>query len=545
MKTSQQLRSDEGFDRNFRQISGLTALSRLLGFIRDITFAQFLGAGPATDAFLVAFKLPNLFRRLTADGAMTNAFLPVFSSVRQQQGREAALILAAEVQVLLFLVLSAIVVVAEIFMPFVIGFLAPGFRQDPDLFAATTSLARITIPYLPMISLVALWAAVTNAHDRFFGGAAAPVILNIFLIAGALSIPVLSGPLQSWPVLGLLGGALAPDNPILALAMPICISVLIAGACQMALMQRMLGRIAARPVWQMPRLSDNSRKMWRAFLPAALGAGGLQLNLLIDMILASLVSVGAISWLYYADRIVQLPLGVIGIALGTALLPQLSKLESEKDTKAVGERLSHSLHIAAFFALPAACGVVIASDVIIAGLFGYGAFSKTDVLNAGMALAAYGLGLPAFVINKILQPAFFASDRGSFVLKISLLSVAVNIVASLLLMQVLGHVGLALATSLASWVGVLIMGALLVKEGRILITAFRPVLKILISAGLMTVMIALVFMLLPSYHQMTMGAVVHLCVILAVGLTSYFAIGHLLRIIPPFLFRRLRPSRKT
>ena len=181
--SADQLRKDEDFDRNFRQIGGLTALSRLLGFVRDICLAQFVGAGAAADAFLVAFKLPNLFRRLTADGAMTNAFLPVFASVRQTQGRDAALILAVEVQTMLFLVLSAIVILGEVFMPSVIALLAPGFVSEPSLYEDTIALARITLPYLPMISLVALWAAVTNAHNRFFGGAVAPVILNICLFS--------------------------------------------------------------------------------------------------------------------------------------------------------------------------------------------------------------------------------------------------------------------------------------------------------------------------------------------------------------------------
>ena len=170
----------------FGQIGSLTAISRVFGFIRDLIFAHILGAGAATDAFLIAFKLPNLFRRLTADGAMTNAFLPAFSHLRKEAGKSSALMLAAEVQILLLLILSIIVIMAEIFMPFVIGFLAPGFKETPDRFEAAVTLARISIPYLPMISLVALWAAITNAHDRFFGGAASPIILNLGLIGARL-----------------------------------------------------------------------------------------------------------------------------------------------------------------------------------------------------------------------------------------------------------------------------------------------------------------------------------------------------------------------
>ena len=532
--SADQLRKDEDFDRNFRQIGGLTALSRLLGFVRDICLAQFVGAGAAADAFLVAFKLPNLFRRLTADGAMTNAFLPVFASVRQTQGRDAALILAVEVQTMLFLVLSAIVILGEVFMPSVIALLAPGFVSEPSLYEDTIALARITLPYLPMISLVALWAAVTNAHNRFFGGAVAPVILNICLIGGALLIPVIS--------------AVSPAGhlSVFTIAMPISIAVLIAGTAQMILMQRMLAKIDAQLPYARFTLSDNSKKMWRAFVPAALGAGGLQLNLLIDMILASLIQVGAISWLYYADRIVQLPLGVIGIALGTALLPQLSKLESEADKTEVADRIGHSLQIAGFFAIPASVALIIACEPIIAGLFGYGAFTASDIMMAASALTAYGVGLIAFVINKVFQPAFFASGRGGLVLKISLLSVVINITGSLALMSYLGHVGLALATAIASWVGVVIMGFLLIKEGRLRFSALRALRPILLASAVMGIIIYALHHFAQLYMaEMILAQLAQMSLIIIAGLVSYFAMSYWLGTIPPFLFRKLKGARKT
>ena len=533
-----QLQKDQNFDRNFRQIGLLTALSRVLGFVRDICLAQFIGAGAAADAFLVAFKLPNLFRRLTADGAMTNAFLPVFASVRQSQGRDAALILAVEVQTMLLVVLSAIVILGEIFMPAVIAVLAPGFVDDQDLYASAIALARVTLPYLPMISLVALWAAVTNAHDRFFGGAAAPVILNLCLIGGALVIPVA----------GLFGSEsffAAQASNIFYLALPICIAVLVAGTAQMMLMQRMLARIDAQlsvaPL--VPRLratlSDNSKKMWRAFVPAALGAGGLQLNLLIDMVLASLIQVGAISWLYYADRIVQLPLGVIGIALGTALLPQLSRLESENEKTEVANRIAHSLQIAGFFAIPASIAIILACEPIIAGLFGYGAFTAQDSQMAAAALSAYGVGLVAFVVNKVFQPAFFASGRGGLVLKISLLSVGVNITGSLAMMPYLGHVGLALATAIASWTGVIIMAVLLAREGRLRLSALSALWPILGAALVMGAVIALVDYASAAYFDgLILGQFMSLLILVTLGLGSYFGLSFWLGTIPPFLFRK-------
>ena len=521
-----ELRDDKNFDRNFRQIGGLTALSRVLGFVRDICLAQFIGAGMAADAFLVAFKLPNLFRRLTADGALTNAFLPVFAHVRQEEGRGNALLLATEIQTILLLVLSVIVILAELFMPTVIWLLAPGFTQTPERFDAAVSLARVTVPYLPMISLVALWAAVTNAHNRFFGGAAAPVILNICLIGGALLIPTLQL-------------ATEQTDRLVMLAMPLAVSVLVAGICQMVLMQRMLARIDAAIIWRRPQISASGRRMWRAFLPAALGAGGLQLNLLIDMILASLVSVGAISWLYYADRIVQLPLGVIGIALGTALLPQLSKLESMNKKDDVAHHLAHSLYIGGFFALPAAVSVILICEPIIGGLFGYGAFGDQDVAMAAAALAAYGLGLPAFVINKVFQPAFFASDRGKLVLKISLISVAINLIGSLAMMPVLGHVGLALATGLASWFGVIIMAVILIKEGRLQFTALMALWPVLVASLVMGIALyGGYFVIEPWMMAIHYGAMLQITLLVAIGLISYFFTAYLLGAIPPFLFRR-------
>ena len=534
-KTSaDQLRKDEDFDRNFRQIGGLTALSRVLGFVRDICLAQFIGAGAAADAFLVAFKLPNLFRRLTADGAMTNAFLPVFASVRETQGRKAALILAVEVQTMLFLALSAIVILGEIFMPTVIAILAPGFVENANLYEAAIGLSRITLPYLPMISLVALWAAITNAHNRFFGGAVAPVILNLCLIAGALTVPLWS----------LISADNVPD--IFNLVMPLAIGVLIAGIAQMLLMQRMLARIDAQLPVARFQISDNSKKMWRAFVPAALGAGGLQLNLLIDMVLASLIQVGAISWLYYADRIVQLPLGVIGIALGTALLPQLSKLESEQNKTEVANRLAHSFHIAVFFAIPASLALMIASTPIITGLFGYGAFTSQDAHKAALALIAYGFGLIAFVVNKVFQPAFFASNRGRLVLKISLLSVVINVIGSVAMMPYLGHVGLALATAIASWVGIAIMGVILLRERRLYFAALQPIMPIMAASLVMAFVIYAIERLSGAlFMSLSIAPLLTMIMIVLGGLFSYFALSLWLGTIPVFLFRKLKGARKT
>ena len=446
----------------FGQIGSLTAISRIFGFIRDLIFAHILGAGAATDAFFIAFKLPNLFRRLTADGAMTNAFLPAFSHLRKEAGKSAAIMLAAEVQIILLLVLSFIVILAEIFMPLVIGFLAPGFIDTPQRFEAAVTLARVTIPYLPMISLVALWAAITNAHDRFFGGAASPIILNLGLIAGALCVPLFQD----------TNPALLQANPVL-LSLPVAVAILFAGVAQMLLLQTALGRVSARPALIRPHISSSGRKMWRHFLPAALGAGGLQINLLVDTILASLLAAGSVSWLYYGDRVAQLPLGVIGIALGTALLPRLSKLEAESRQAEIADELARAMKLAAFFSLPCAVACLVMSETIIGGLFGGGAFTQSDIIAAAGALVAYGIGIPAYVVSKIFQPAFFAAGQAGLILRISLGAVVLNVVASLYFMQVFAHVGLALATSLAAYSVLFIQGWLLFKSNKLKIRSLR------------------------------------------------------------------------
>ena len=445
MTTSSSNQTGPSFFGAVKQIGGLTAISRVLGFGRDVILAVTIGAGPLADAFFVAFKLPNLFRRLTAEGAITNAFLPAYAKAKKQ-GEDQAASLAAEIQLTLLWGLVILTVVMEIFMPAVIGFLAPGFSEADQRFQDAVDLARITLPYMPMISMVAFWAAVTNANNRYLGGAAAPIILNMMLIIGALISSLSAG----------FG------------AVPVAIAVPIAGVLQMLLMQRMLKAINKQPSWGFwPKISQAGKAMWRKFLAAALGAGSTQLNLLVDTILASLMPVGAISALYYADRIAQLPLGVIGIALGTALLPRLSHLEAAGDLREARSVMAGGIRLGLFFAIPAMVGCFIIADVIIGGLFGYGAFSNEMIIPTAHVLMAYALGIPSFILAKILQPAFFAANDPKTPLKITVLSVVVNLIGSITLMQFYGVVGLALATSLASWVSVMVMAILLWRRKRL------------------------------------------------------------------------------
>ena len=508
-----------------RQIGGLTAISRVLGFGRDVILAVTIGAGPLADAFFVAFKLPNLFRRLTAEGAITNAFLPAYAKAKKQ-GEDAAALLAAEIQLTLLWGLVALTLVMEIFMPQVIGFLAPGFSEGDQRFQDAVTLGRITLPYLPMVSMVAFWAAVTNANNRFLGGAAAPIILNIMLMIGALisSISASFG------------------------AVPLAFAVPVAGVLQMLLMQRMLKAIHKQPSWGLwPKISAAGKAMWRKFLAAALGAGSTQLNLLVDTILASLMPVGAISALYYADRIAQLPLGVIGIALGTALLPRLSHLEASGDLAETRSVLASGIRLGLFFAVPAMVGSLLIADIIISGLFGYGAFTESMIIPTAQVLMAYALGIPSFILAKILQPAFFAANDPKTPLKITLLSVVVNLIGSITLMQIYGVVGLALATSLASWVSVLVMAVLLWRCGRLDADIKNGLVPMTFSTIVMAVALWLGRMIYDQdliYSGLFQDAFA-LAALIILGTLSYFSVAFLSGALPREIWAEMRRGKAS
>ncbi len=502
--------------RAFGQIGILTAGSRVLGLVRDIVFAIFLGAGPAADAFLVALKLPNMFRRLSAEGALTNAFVPSYAATMEAADEKAARRLAGEVQTLLIMVLLALVIVFEIMMPVVVSLLAPGFVDTPERFAAAVDLARVTMPYLPMISLVAFWAAIANAHDRFIPGAAMPVLFNICLIAGALLVPLATGLTN------------------VERALPIAWALLAAGSVQLVTMYLVLHRRGILPDFVMSlRVSSRARQMWRKFIPAAGGALAMQMNLIVDLVLASMLQVGAISWLYYADRVAQLPLGIVGIALGTALLPRLSKAEAAGHPDAVRSALTEAMELGGFLVVPAVAALLVLALPIVQGLFVHGAFTLADAQMASFALMAYAIGLPGFVLVKILQPAFYAAGQPGLVLRISLVMVAVNIVGSLLLMGPFGHTGLAMATAASGLLAAVIMLVILAQRDRLGTDMLRPLARILLASLIMVLALS-GLTLWPPFDN----PVLRLALYVGGGSVVYFGAAILLRAVPSGLFRR-------
>ncbi|GAU07728.1 murein biosynthesis integral membrane protein MurJ [Desulfoplanes formicivorans] len=421
--------------RNASVVAGATLLSRVLGFARDLIVAFALGAGPLADAFFVAFRLPNLLRRLFAEGSLTMAFVPVFTRMRQTEGDRAAFVLARSIQVWLLIILGAIVLAAMVFAEPITLLVAPGFSRSPELLATTTTLVRICFPYILFISAVALCMGVLNAMDHFLAPALAPCMLNIVLIVAALT------------AVGM------------GLSVPHALSwgVLVAGVAQWTVQQPFLRQKGFSWWGQVGLLDTGVKRIGRLMGPSVLGSAVYQINILLGTVLASFLPLGSISYLYYADRLVQFPLGIFGVAIGTAALPSLSGLAGRKDWKGFGSGLSSALNLTLFISLPAAAGLGGLAEPIVELLFERGAFTGPDVVQTALALQAYALGLPAFSCVRSLVAAFYALEDTRTPVWIAMVCLCLNISLGLILMQFYDHVGLAAATSLSSWANVVLL----------------------------------------------------------------------------------------
>ena len=423
-------------------VGSYTAISRVFGFVRDVLTAAILGAGPVADAFFVAQRLPNLFRSLFAEGAFSAAFVPLFAGTMGVHGRERARIFAEDALAVLAAALLGFVLLGEIFMPVVMDVIAPGFREEPEKFELAVDLSRVTFPYLLFISLVALQGGVLNSVDRFAAAAATPILLNLFLIAALLLMRHF----------GWRDGR--------ALAWAICA----AGFAQFLWLLFSCARAGLALRLPVPRLTQSVRRTLAVMAPGTVGAGVTQLNLLISTALASLLPGGSVSYLYYADRLNQLPLGVVGIAVGTAILPSLSRrirLGQLADAVTVQNR---GIELALLLTLPAAIALAVLASPIFSVLFQRGAFGPADTAATAAALAAYAAGLPAFVLIKVLAPAFFARHDTATPVKIAVMAMAINLGLTLILMRFLAHVGIALATTAAGWLNALMLLALLIRR---------------------------------------------------------------------------------
>ncbi len=418
-------------------------LSRIFGFARDILIANFLGAGAVADAFVVAFRFPNLFRRLFAEGAFAAAFVPMFSRSIEGEGEIPAKRFAEEALSVLTLVLLAFVIFAELAMPWLMPFLAPGFEAVPGKMEMTTEFSRIAFPYLLFISLVALQSGVLNAFGKFSAAAAAPVLLNITLIVALLGFggsEVQSGRALVWGVFA-------------------------AGVVQFLWMGWHCHRAGFHLRVRAPRLTKKVRTLGRRILPVMFGASLYQINLLVGTILATTISDGAVSYLYYADRVTQLPLGVVGIAVGTALLPMISRQLESGNAERANASQNRGIEIALLLTVPAALALIVIPGPIIAVLFERGAFGKVASDATSQALMAYAIGLPAYVGIRVFTPGFYAREDTATPVRIAALSMLVNIALNFLLMRHFAHVGIALASSISAWLNIGLLVAVLAKRG--------------------------------------------------------------------------------
>lgn len=432
----------------FATVGGLTMVSRVLGFLRDIMIAAVLGTGAVADAFFVAFRMPNLFRRLFAEGAFNSAFVPLFAKRLEAEGEASARQFAEEALAGLFAVLLVVTAVAQIAMPWLILGLAPGFTSDPAKLDLATTLTRIAFPYLLCMSLVALLSGVLNSLHRYTAAAAAPIVLNAVLIvvllaahAHGLHNDTIAGHLLAWGVTA-------------------------AGVLQLALLWFAARRAGFALRLRVPRMSEGIRRLVALGIPGVLAGGITQINIVVGTIIASLEA-GAVSYLYYADRLYQLPLGIVGVAIGVVLLPDLSRHLAAGDRTAAMDSQNRSMELALLLTLPAAVALLVAAEPIIRVLFERGAFGAQDARATAWALAAFAAGLPAFVLIKVLQPGFFAREDTRTPMRFAAINLVINAGGSLALFLAfrsagfMPHVGIALATSIAAWINAaMLWGAL-------------------------------------------------------------------------------------
>lgn len=413
---------------------GFTLISRITGFARDMALAAFLGAGSAADAFFVAFKLPNLFRSLFAEGAFTSAFVPLLSQKMVAEGRDSAMDFASKAMSVLVFFLLMFTIVMEIFMPELIALIAPGFGDMPEKLELTICLSRITFPFLLFVSVVSFQSGILNTLNRFAAPAAAPVILNL-LMTGAVfvHIPFLSSPAHT-----------------------LSVSVALAGIVEILWLCCFLKKAGARlkAHFNISALcrSDEIKTLFKRIAPGVLGAGIYQINMMVDTIIVSLVGTGAISWFYYANRLQQLPLGVIGAAISVALLPILSKHIKENNIKEAGRVQNNAVEYGALFSIPAAFALIALAEPIVNILFQHGKFGALETEMTARAVVAYAVGLPVYVMVKALTPNFFARGDTKTPVKYSIVVFIAHIAFSLCLMIPFGHVGIAAATTLAAFV---------------------------------------------------------------------------------------------
>lgn len=488
--------------RSIFNIGFLTMLSRVSGFVRDVCISAFLGAGPVTDAFFVALKMPNLFRRLFAEGAFSVSFVPIYSGYLAQEKMKEAEDFAGKSFALLILFLTPFTILMTIFMPEVLHVTAPGFLDEPDKFEMAVEFSRITFVYLFFIGIVAFMGSLLNSHHFFGPFAASSIIFNIMIVVG-----LFAGIHMGW----MEGKAMAW-------------SLSISGVVQVIWMLYHCLKHKIVIKFQKPSFSPEIKRLLRLMGPGALGTGVMQINIFVDTILASLLPSGAISYLFYADRLNQLPLGIIGVAMGTALLPYLSQSHARGDHKESFKYIDESLLYGLVLSLPAAVALLVIPETILLVLFERGKFTSYETAQTAKAVLAYSIGIPAYVLSKVYTSACFArSDTKTPVIIASMVAVG-NVVLAYSLIHVLGHMGIALATGIVAWVNVYMLSwALKRKMGyQISFAVKKKLFLVFLSALVMGgSLYGLNFLLQPWFMGSALFKIISLSLLIFMGVVIY------------------------
>ena len=494
-------------------VGGFTLLSRGTGFLRDIMLAAILGAGPVADAFFVALRLPNHFRAIFGEGAFNAAFVPAYARIRESSGVDPSKLFADRIFTLLLAVQLVLLAVALAFMPGVIGLLAPGFNDDPGRFALATELTRITFPYLLLISMVTLYGGILNALGRFASPAAAPILLNLSImmtLALAAFFPT-AGHAAAW-------------------------GVLLAGVLEVLLVAGDAWRQGALPKFRMPRLDIEMKLFLKRFGPATVGSAETQIALFADTIIASFLVAGSLSALYYADRINQLPIGVIGIAAGTVLLPEMARRIAAGDEKGARHAQNRAVEITLLLAVPCMVAFLLVPELIMRALFSRGAFTAANAQAAGATLAAYALGLLPFVLMRSATVTFLSRGDTITPVKALFVAVIVNVALKVLLMHDYAQVGLALGTAAGAWVNLALLMWFAARAGLITIEPllWKSAVRIAIAGLALAAVIAFSHRPLVNYFapRMPLGELAALVALAAIGMVVYFGV-----VFAPFSWR--------
>ncbi len=509
-------------------VAGLTMVSRGAGFVRDVLTAAILGAGSIADAFFVALKLPNFFRRVTAEGAFSVSFVPLYSKkLEGENGQEAADAFASDALSCLAVALSIFTLLMMMSMPLVVMGIAPGFEQEGARFDLAVDLSRITFPYLFLISMTALLGGILNAHGRYGPFAAAPILFNLSLITALL-----------------VGRHYTPT-----VGHALAWGIFVAGVLQLLFMIFFTLRENIHLKIKKPQVSGDVKRLLMLMGPGVIGAGVVHINLFADMIIASFLPTGSISYLYYADRLNQLPLGVVGIAVGTALLPLLSKALISEDKSEANGLFNRALEYCFLLALPATAALIIIPDVLIKVLFERGAFDANDAAVTAMVLRCYAIGLPAYIAVKVFSTVYWANEDTVSPVKVSVKVTLLNIILALILSRFMGVVGIALATGGVAWLQfILLKRGLKDKEEAHLDPRFkRHFIKIVFSTCLMGAVLVMVKILCGDIldHGTSLQTFMALVALILSGLVTYAIAVIATGILSPQHFKTLFTKKKS